>query len=136
MEKIDTTNYKLRILIIEDDSSIIDMIYPVLKKLDAEIITSPNQALELIERNHYDLLLVDLHFYPDPLDVFSGLDFIKNCRKHGIQTPIVAMSNYDYLEDKVIRFGANYFLSKKSYHPTKWKEVINSLTLVQSHENN
>lgn len=125
---------KPRILFIEDHSDFIDIIRPTLKNFVLETFSSPTEVTNIMDLNVYQLLLVDLHFHPDPIDVFAGLDFIKSCRENGIKLPIVVISNYDHLDEESISAGANKFLSKKSYHPKEWLQFFNSMLKVEQNE--
>lgn len=88
-----------RILLLEDDLSLIDGLQYSLKKngFELEIARTVNEAMELIAKNKYDLLLLDVTL-PDG----TGFMVCEQVRKNGNQVPIIFLTALDE-EVNVIR---------------------------------
>jgi DNA-binding response OmpR family regulator len=88
-----------RILLLEDDLSLIDGLQYSLKKngFDLEIARTINEAMELVAKNKYDLLLLDVTL-PDG----TGFMVCEQVRKNGNQVPIIFLTALDE-EVNVIR---------------------------------
>lgn len=98
------------ILIIEDDQNINQLICDVLKKNNYECTQaySGSEALLLIERSSFDLIILDLM-----LPGFSGEEVIKRIRPaHSM--PIIIVSAKDELDSKVnlLTLGADDYITK------------------------
>jgi DNA-binding response OmpR family regulator len=88
-----------KILLLEDDLSLIDGLQYSLKKngFVLEIARTVNEAMELLEKNQYDLLLLDITL-PDG----TGFSVCEQVRKAGNQVPIIFLTALDE-EFNVIR---------------------------------
>jgi two-component system response regulator RegX3 len=88
-----------RILLLEDDLSLIDGLQYSLKKngFELEIARTIKEAMELISKNRYDLLLLDVTL-PDG----TGFTVCEQVRKDGNQVPIIFLTSLDE-EVNVIR---------------------------------
>ena len=104
-----------KILIVEDDVNIHDVIKELLTK--ENYITydaySGTEALMLLEKEKYDLILLDLM-----LPAISGEEIIKNVK----DTPIIVLSAKISSDDKVncLLSGANDYITK----PFEIKELL------------
>ncbi len=107
--------YLKKILIVEDDASIHDVIEELLQKEDYTVDNaySGTEALLLLEKETYDLILLDLM-----LPAISGEEIIKKVNK----TPIIVLSAKISTEDKVncLLSGANDYITK----PFDSKELL------------
>jgi len=90
---------KNRILLLEDDISLIDGLQYSLNKngFELEIARTINEAMELIAENKYDLLLLDVTL-PDGI----SFSICERVRKAGNQVPIIFLTALDE-EVNVIR---------------------------------
>jgi len=88
-----------KILLLEDDLSLIDGLQYSLKKngFELEISRTVNEAIELIKNNTYDLLLLDVTL-PDG----TGFMVCEQVRKNGNPVPIIFLTALDE-EVNVIR---------------------------------
>lgn len=88
-----------RILLLEDDLSLIDGLQYSLRKngFELEIARTVNEAMGLIAKNQYDLLLLDVTL-PDG----TGFMVCEQVRKSGNQVPIIFLTALDE-EVNVIR---------------------------------
>lgn len=117
---------KLKILLVEDDWSIIELYQEVFKKasFEIEILDWGQKALDLLKeiregkREKPDLILLDI-ILPD----MNGLLILEEARKYP-QTKdllIFALTNYTDLEldQKLIKEGINKILVKTACTPSK-----------------
>ena len=107
-----------KILIVEDDININNMIQEVLKKEGYECTQafSGTEAVLCTKMQTYDLILLDLM-----LPGMNGNDFLMQYRKEA-QTPIIVLSAKDELDSKVelLSSGADDYLTK----PFELRELI------------
>ncbi len=104
-----------RILVVEDDPDMMEVITGTLKEVlgkDYEInkAVDGTQAYEMLEKNKkYSLLMID---YSMP--VMNGLKLIKKIRGYNKlkNVPIIALSAVSYNADDMIAAGADYFIGK------------------------
>lgn len=91
----------MKILIIEDDISLVDTLKDVLESENflVDYFTSLEEIDDYIILNSYDLVILDLM-----LGKYNGLDFLKLVRKE-IQTPIIILTAKNTKEDIIEGFG-------------------------------
>ena len=103
---------KLKLLFVEDEEDLIEIISDTLLKLNANFITANNgkEALALIEEhNDIDVIVTDIN-----MPVMNGIIMIKELIKQGNKIPIIIMSAHtetDYI-DKVKELGVDNYLLK------------------------
>jgi len=114
----------IKILLIEDDIEIADLLTQYLSRYQMEVIsyTHPKSALNSLSIESYDLVLLDLTL-PD----MDGLDVCKILRERS-SIPIIISSARSDLGDKVIalELGADDYLPKP-YEPRELVARIQSL---------
>jgi len=114
----------IKILLIEDDLEIADLLTQFLGRYQMEVIsyTHPKSALNSLSIESYDLVLLDLTL-PD----MDGLDVCKILRERS-SIPIIISSARSDLGDKVIalELGADDYLPKP-YEPRELVARIQSL---------
>ena len=81
-----------KVLIVDDDDSVLTMLYKVIKSngIDADTSSSGESALALIAEHPYDLILLDIN-----MQGMDGFQVIEAIRKQGIKTPVIILSNVD-----------------------------------------
>lgn len=77
------------LLVLEDNAINQQLLLELLEKAGhlVDIFDNPHQALNAIDNNQYDALLVDYH-----LPNMTGIDFVLACRELGVATTTVMMS--------------------------------------------
>jgi CheY-like chemotaxis protein len=101
------TNVAKRVLIIDDQRNVLDVLREILASFQHghvyEITTTQSaaDALGLLEREHVDLILLDMVMpgIGDPLLRRQGLEVLKRIRQLGIKAPVLMMSG-DYERQK------------------------------------
>jgi DNA-binding response OmpR family regulator len=118
-----------RILIVDDDPSILRTLKRVLEKNGYDVDTSETakEALDKLARNHYDLALVDV-ILPD----MKGTDLLVIAKKELNQTVKFVITGYPSAEigAKARESGADAFILK----PVKMPELL-SIIQVFLNEN-
>ena len=100
-----------KVLVIEDDKSISDLIEIHLIDLNCQVTKAfdGEKGFKLALENNYDLIVLDLM-----LPKLDGLEICKEVRKQEIYTPILMLTAKSEEFDKVIglEFGADDYLTK------------------------
>ena len=99
------------VLIVDDDESVQTMLYKVIRSngIQAQIASCGEQALQMIRRSNFDLILLDVN-----MNGMDGFEVIQRLRSQGIQTPIIIVSgrqeDYDTLYG--LDIGADDYVTK------------------------
>lgn len=111
-----------RVLVIDDQPRVLDVLRELLVSFqhgyEYQVATaqSVEGALGILEREHFDLILLDMVMpgIGDPLLRRQGLDMLKRIRQLGITAPILMMSgDYDSRKEAdALREGAFGYLHK------------------------
>ena len=100
-----------KVLVIEDDKSIADLLEIHLKDLNCEVktILDGGDGLKSATSELYDLIVLDLM-----LPNVNGLEICKEVRKKDIYTPILMLTSKSEEMDKVLglEVGADDYLAK------------------------
>ena len=114
-----------QILIVEDDTTFAQIIEGFLSKNNyvIEIAKDLNEAFKFVEKQEYNLLLIDYRL-PDG----TGLDLLKHVRNKGLQVPIIIMTSFNDVRTAVksIQLGAFDYITKP-INPDELLMVINGL---------
>lgn len=101
----------MRILIVEDEKSLVSEIKQFLEKEDynCDLAYTGTEASELIAVNPYDFILLDIGL-PD----YNGLDLIKEAKEYNSEAYFIIITARGELEDKIKGFdlGADDYLPK------------------------
>lgn len=101
----------MRILIIEDEFSLADVISARLKKEKyvVDICTDGEDGFYKAVTNIYDLIILDVM-----LPHMSGFDILKNIRKKEVDSKVIMLTAKSTLEDKLdgLENGANDYVTK------------------------
>jgi two-component system cell cycle response regulator CtrA len=101
----------MRILIADDDSSVIHAISLVLSRDQwvVETAESGQDAADLGRQEQYEAIILDVRF-PDR----SGIDVVREIRRSGRTTPILVISGLGEVEERIraLHAGADDFLPK------------------------
>jgi DNA-binding response OmpR family regulator len=101
----------MRILIVEDEKKLCDLIARALKaeRFAVDVAADGNAGWELAEAYDYDLIILDLM-----LPGLSGSEILHRVRRRNQQVPILVLTAQDATEEKVRNFeaGADDYLTK------------------------
>lgn len=119
----------MRLLVIEDEHDLCDTIVKSLRRqaYSVDYCYDGEKALELLEVEKYDLILLDLNL-PEP----DGMTILRTLRKTDNETKVLILSARSEIADKVdgLDAGANDYLSKP-FHLAELEARIRSLTRRQ-----
>ena len=99
------------VLIVDDEESIRTMLYKVIRSngLDADTASSGEEAISLVRKKHYDLILLDIN-----MQGMDGFRVVQKMRGSGIQIPVILVSgrqeDYDTLYG--LDIGADDYVTK------------------------
>ena len=107
----------MRVLLIEDDSSIAQSIELIFKSESFNVYTTDlgEEGVDLGRLYDYDIILLDLNL-PD----MSGFEVLRSLRVSKVRTPILILSGLASIEHKVkgLGFGADDYMTKP-FHKTE-----------------
>jgi two-component system cell cycle response regulator CtrA len=107
----------MRVLLIEDDSSVAQSIELMLKSESFNVYTTDlgEEGVDLGKLYDYDIILLDLNL-PD----MSGFEVLRSLRVSKVRTPILILSGLASIEHKVkgLGFGADDYMTKP-FHKTE-----------------
>jgi DNA-binding NtrC family response regulator len=105
-----------RILIADDQPDVLAALRLLLKGEDYNIITasSPAGALNVVEREELDLVLIDLNYTRDTTSGSEGLDLLSRIQAADSTLPVVVMTAWGTVDVavEVMRRGARDFIQK------------------------
>lgn len=101
----------MKILLLEDDAILGDLIFNSLvdKNFDAKHAEDGEEALEFVENEKFDLLILDIN-----VPGISGLELLKSIREYSITTPVIMITAYQDTEHlkKGFDFGCDDYIKK------------------------
>ena len=101
----------VRILFAEDDDSIRPIVVHMLQEegFDIEAVDDGTGAIEALQKNMYDLVLLDIR-----MPMKSGLDVLEFMRAKNIRTRIIMATAMDDITTAIqtLKLGANDFITK------------------------
>ena len=101
----------MRILIVEDEFNLADVISSRLKKENyiVDVFYDGETGLENALTNIYDLIILDIM-----LPKINGIEILKQLRKEKIKSKIIMLTAKSQLEDKLdgLNNGANDYITK------------------------
>ena len=107
----------MRVLLIEDDSSVAQSIELMLKSESFNVYTTDlgEEGVDLGRLYDYDIIMLDLNL-PD----MSGFDVLRSLRVSKVKTPILILSGMASIEHKVkgLGYGADDYMTKP-FHKTE-----------------
>ena len=112
----------MKILVVDDDAIVIKSCKRILEAEGFEVLTVPSadEALEIIRKYDFDLLLVDVK-----MPKHDGMYLMREIKKDLPDTPIIVMSGYPTQETiaDVLRLGATQFIPKP-FRPDELVKLI------------
>ena len=119
----------MHLLVIEDERALCETIVRSLRRAadSVDYCCDGEEALELLEIERYDLVLLDLN-----LPGKDGMTVLRTLRQKDRETKVLILSARSEVEDKVegLDAGANDYLAKP-FHLAELEARIRSLTLRQ-----
>lgn len=104
-------NKPSRLLIVDDNDGIVDLIQDALKNYDCEfkVASCVSSALECIQSDKFDLIFVDI-----ALRDYAGFELLREIKQAAPDTPVVVMTGFfnGELLDKAAQIGVVSFMRK------------------------
>ncbi len=105
-----------RILIVDDDTSVLRSLEILLEQefQHVQILSNPNQIPEVMEKNHYDLALLDMNFSAGRSTGNEGLYWLKEILKRDPDMVVIHITAYGDIDLAVraMKEGATDFIVK------------------------
>lgn len=105
------TNKKIRILLVDDEQETLDLIseYLIEKGFDLTTAANAEQAISLVEKDMYQIAVVDLH-----LPGMTGSELLKLVKKMRSHIQVIMITGYGTIRDAVecMKLGASDFITK------------------------
>ena len=124
----------MRILIVEDESSLADLISTRLKKekYTIDISLDGEDGLYNALMDIYDLILLDIM-----LPKVNGIEILKEIKKNNIKSKVIMLTAKSELEDKLLGFseGANDYIAKP-FHIDELVARVNAQLRIENIKNN
>ena len=115
----------MKVLIIEDDEAILNMLKRGLEDEDFVVDTAINgeDGEYMAETNHYDVIILDW-MLPNK----EGIEVLKSIREKGILTPVLMLTAKDTTDNKIqgLNSGADDYLAK----PFSFDELLARLNAI------
>ena len=115
----------MRILIVEDERMINDIIARTLRKENYSVDScfDGEEALDYIFSTEYDVLILDIM-----LPKLDGFEVLKRIRNKGIQTPVLFLTARESVQDRVkgLDYGADDYLVK----PFDFEELLARIRVI------
>lgn len=117
------------VLIIDDDSDLLDSLATALSSKGFEVAccADPKEALELVEKINFEIVVVDL-----AMPEINGIEFVEICKDKGIDSCFVIMTAYGSHDVAIdaIRRGAYDYIDK----PFGMNEIVLLLKKIEERE--
>lgn len=115
----------MKVLIVEDDVDLSNNLKSefVAQGNQAEVAHDGSMAEKMLKKNQYDCVIMDIN-----LPYINGYELCRRFRLHNTQTPVIILSAFDELDDKLQGFesGADDYLTK----PFFFKELEARLKIL------
>lgn len=115
-------NKEKKLLLVEDDSLMLEVLKELLSDSGVSVDTSVNGAegFQKFSENNYDLIISDIQ-----MPVLNGVEFLKKVRSKDSRSPkFMLLTGYStYKNEEVFKLGANSLMNK----PFEFDDLINEV---------
>ncbi len=119
-------NSRLRVLVVDDESSIRDLLAKTLALADYEVETAPDgrTAIDQLRAGGYDLLIVDLK-----MPGVDGLTVIREARKFNANLPVIIITGFSSESTAIeaLNLGVSGYLTKPFRVPEVLKAALKAV---------
>jgi len=121
MSAAGSKNESVRVLVADDQADIREALRLLLKAegYATEVVSNPNAALEAVQTNEFDIMLMDLNYQRDTTSGKEGMDLLARIQAADGKLPVVVMTAWGSVELAVeaMRRGARDFIQKPWDNP-------------------
>ena len=114
----ETTNYQIKILVVDDEMPVADILKDCVSGTERSVDVCYNglDGISHIQRNHYDLIIVDL-----VMPKIGGMDVLKYAKKENPDVLVIIITGHASLETAIlaVKEGAYDYIRK----PCKLEEI-------------
>ncbi len=114
------------ILIVEDESTLNEAYQVVLAQAGYDILSAfdGKEALDIVEHNHIDLILLDLR-----MPVMDGIEFLRDYQPAEKSVKVIVFSNYDMQKEieEAYELGADKYVLKAWASPKELLQLVKSM---------
>ena len=128
-------NMDAKILVVDDEKAILDLLgqFFLRYEYDVDLVEELGKALELIEKNRYDIILTDKNM-PDPDGTKEGgMSLLRYTKEHCPSTDVIMITGFATIETAVeaMKLGAFDYVMKP-IHLATLKEKIDRILEYRS----
>jgi DNA-binding NtrC family response regulator len=127
-----------KILIIDDDHDVLLTARMFLEQLefDVTVLSDPEKILAKIDRDHFDVILLDMNFQRGKTEGTEGIRWLEAIRKQDPRAVVILMTAFGDVELAVkgIRAGAFDFILKPWQNAKLHASILSALKLKRSHQ--
>jgi DNA-binding NtrC family response regulator len=121
MSAAGSKNESVRVLVADDQADIREALRLLLKAegYATEVVSNPHAALEAVQTNEFDIMLMDLNYQRDTTSGKEGMDLLARIQAADGKLPVVVMTAWGSVELAVeaMRRGARDFIQKPWDNP-------------------
>jgi two-component system sensor histidine kinase and response regulator WspE len=120
-----TSRQRKQILVVDDSITVREMERKLLENYgyDVDIAVNGVEGWNAIRTKHYDIVITDVD-----MPRMNGIELVRQIRSHPrVQSlPVIIVSYRDSEEDRLqgLEVGANYYLTKSSFHDETFLEAV------------
>ncbi len=122
-EPLDTTTHNLRLLLVDDDPTVIRAYGGALARHGVTVETASNgkEAAERVKGASFDVILTDI-----AMPEMTGIEFLKAVRAYDLDVPVILMTGEPSLDSAVraVEYGAFRYLAKPVAANELWQTVL------------
>lgn len=113
-----------RILVIEDDGEVRDMLVDYLSFLDYEVLSAKDglEGLKRIKEGPFDLVITDL-----AMPHISGIGIISVIKKDHPEIPVIAITGYGYYAEELAQEKKADCIMSKPFEINELKDTVEKL---------
>jgi sigma-B regulation protein RsbU (phosphoserine phosphatase) len=115
-----------RVLVADDQPDVLEALrFLLLDDYEADFVTSTSAVVELLQKQPYDLVLLDLNYARDTTSGREGLELLSRIRDMDGSLPVVVMTGWGTIDTAVeaMRRGARSFV-QKPWEDTTLLEIL------------
>ncbi|MHA2294622.1 MAG: response regulator [Candidatus Hodarchaeales archaeon] len=121
---MDHSNNLITILHLDDDKLFLSLSKALLNKIEknlvVHIVSNPELALQILERQEYDVIISDYQ-----MNGLNGLEFLEKVRRRGIKSLFIVLTGRggEKVMSSAFKLGADFYLQKKG----KMKDIFSEI---------
>ena len=125
-----------KILIIDDDHDVLLTARMFLEQLDLDVtvLSNPEKILQLISRESFDVILLDMNFQRGRTEGLEGLNWLKRIKEHDPGVIVILMTAFGDVDLAVkgIKAGAFDFILKPWQNAKLHASILSALSMKET----